>query len=208
MQSIRQQKRPTSNSTTSPTAGATACRNGRRRRPQRATLQFHAKDGVWCSEFEGIMHRGTHMDAPIHVTRTRRRSPAIRSGASSAPASWSRSRRASGASSPPRISRRRAEDPQERHRDDQHRQPPQARRQRRLLRLFARPLQRGGRMDGRAQVKLVGIDVQALDHPLGTLLGPHGPGPAQPHLDGRIPARDRPRHHRGLSRTGSRRTRS
>ena len=32
-------------------------------------------------------------------------------------------------------------------------------------------------------VKLVGIDVQALDHPLGTFLGPHGPGPAQPHLD-------------------------
>jgi kynurenine formamidase len=25
--------------------------------------------------------------------------------------------------------------------------------------------------------------VQALDHPLGTFLGPHGPGPAQPHLD-------------------------
>jgi kynurenine formamidase len=33
------------------------------------------------------------------------------------------------------------------------------------------------------QVKLVGIDVQALDHPLGTFLGPHGPGPAQPHLN-------------------------
>ena len=28
-----------------------------------------------------------------------------------------------------------------------------------------------------SQVKLVGIDVQALDHPLGTFLGPHGPGP-------------------------------
>ena len=33
------------------------------------------------------------------------------------------------------------------------------------------------------KVKLVGVDVQALDHPLGTFLGPHGPGPAQPHLD-------------------------
>lgn len=31
-------------------------------------------------------------------------------------------------------------------------------------------------------VKMVGIDVQALDHPLGTYLGPHGPGPLQPHL--------------------------
>lgn len=32
-------------------------------------------------------------------------------------------------------------------------------------------------------VKMVGIDVQALDHPLGTYLGPHGPGPIQPHLN-------------------------
>ena len=30
--------------------------------------KFHAKDGVYQTEFEGIMHRGTHMDAPIHVT--------------------------------------------------------------------------------------------------------------------------------------------
>jgi kynurenine formamidase len=32
-------------------------------------------------------------------------------------------------------------------------------------------------------VKMVGIDVQALDHPLGTYLAPHGPGPNQPHLN-------------------------
>ncbi|MEE9567532.1 MAG: cyclase family protein [Desulfobacteria bacterium] len=30
--------------------------------------KFHAKDGVYQTEFEGIMHRGTHMDAPRHVT--------------------------------------------------------------------------------------------------------------------------------------------
>ena len=30
--------------------------------------KFHAKDGVYQAEFEGIMHRGTHMDAPLHVT--------------------------------------------------------------------------------------------------------------------------------------------
>ena len=30
--------------------------------------KFHAKDGVYEMEFEGIMHRGTHMDAPLHVT--------------------------------------------------------------------------------------------------------------------------------------------
>ena len=30
-------------------------------------LEFHAKDGLLVQQFEGIMHRGTHMDAPIHV---------------------------------------------------------------------------------------------------------------------------------------------
>ena len=32
------------------------------------------------------------------------------------------------------------------------------------------------------QVKMVGVDVQALDHPLGTKLVDHGPGPSHPHL--------------------------
>ena len=32
------------------------------------TLQYHANNGVYVTEFEGIMHRGTHMDAPLHVT--------------------------------------------------------------------------------------------------------------------------------------------
>ncbi|MDP6173029.1 MAG: cyclase family protein, partial [Rhodospirillales bacterium] len=31
------------------------------------TLEMHSKDGVLTQQFEGIMHRGTHMDAPIHV---------------------------------------------------------------------------------------------------------------------------------------------
>ena len=30
--------------------------------------KFHAKDGVYEVEWEGIMHRCTHMDAPLHVT--------------------------------------------------------------------------------------------------------------------------------------------
>ena len=42
--------------------------------PSRANLnvrvvEFHAKDGLLVQQFEGIMHRGTHMDAPIHVQR-------------------------------------------------------------------------------------------------------------------------------------------
>ena len=32
------------------------------------------------------------------------------------------------------------------------------------------------------QVKMVGVDVQALDHPLGTKLVDHGPGLSHPHL--------------------------
>ena len=32
------------------------------------------------------------------------------------------------------------------------------------------------------RVKLVGVDVQALDHPLGTRMIEHGPGPTHPHL--------------------------
>ena len=32
------------------------------------TQQWHAMDGQQVLEFDGIMHRGTHMDAPIHVT--------------------------------------------------------------------------------------------------------------------------------------------
>ena len=30
--------------------------------------KFHAKDGVYEVQWEGIMHRCTHMDAPLHVT--------------------------------------------------------------------------------------------------------------------------------------------
>jgi len=31
-------------------------------------LKFHARDGLWELNWEGIMHRCTHMDAPLHVT--------------------------------------------------------------------------------------------------------------------------------------------
>jgi kynurenine formamidase len=33
------------------------------------------------------------------------------------------------------------------------------------------------------KVKMVGVDVQALDHPLGTYMAPHGMGPTMPHLN-------------------------
>ena len=31
-------------------------------------LRFHALHGCYVQQVDGIMHRGTHMDAPIHVT--------------------------------------------------------------------------------------------------------------------------------------------
>ena len=31
-------------------------------------IRFHANDGMYNIQWEGIMHRGTHMDAPLHVT--------------------------------------------------------------------------------------------------------------------------------------------
>lgn len=44
--------------------------------------KFHAKDGVYQVNWEGIMHRCTHMDAPIHVTENTPVSMNIHSGAS------------------------------------------------------------------------------------------------------------------------------
>jgi kynurenine formamidase len=36
------------------------------------TLKFHAKDGVMVQQYEGILHRTTHMDAENHVTENGR----------------------------------------------------------------------------------------------------------------------------------------
>ena len=54
------------------------------------------------------------------------------------------------------------------------------------------------------RVKLVGVDVQALDHPLGTKLVAHGTGPDPPAADGRVPSRDGARRHGRLPRLGAR----
>ena len=157
--------------------------------PSRANLnvrvvEFHAKDGLLVQQFEGIMHRGTHMDAPIHVQEnqpTITGYPLWRFFGTGVVMSIPKGKW--GVITPKDLENA---EPKIRKNDivmintGSHKQ---LRRQSRLLRLFARPLQRSRRMAGRTQVKLVGVDVQALDHPLGTFLGPHGPGPAQPHLD-------------------------
>jgi kynurenine formamidase len=61
-------------------------------------------------------------------------------------------------------------------------------------------------------VKLVGIDVQALDHPLGTRMAEHGPGPIMPRGERRLPGlgaraqghadRGHPRHREHRRRPG------
>jgi kynurenine formamidase len=148
------------------------------------TRQMHSKDGVLVQEFHGIMHRGTHMDAPIHVLEN---TPFITdyeiwrffgSGvAVSIPkGKWEVITAEDLEAAEPRIekndmvmintgSHRNWGD-----NDDYFAYSPG------LYKEAAEWLVA-------KEVKLVGVDVQALDHPLGTFLGPHGPGPAQPHLN-------------------------
>ena len=148
------------------------------------TVMMHSKDGVLVQQFEGIMHRGTHMDAPIHVLEN---APFITDyetwrffgtgvAVSIPKGKWEVITAEDLEAAEPRIET-----------DDivmintgSHRlwgDNPD---------YFAYS---PGLYDEGAQwlvdkrVRLVGVDVQALDHPLGTFLGPHGPGPAQPHLN-------------------------
>lgn len=147
-------------------------------------LEFHAKDGLQVLQYEGIMHRGTHMDAPIHVLENM---PFITdyelwrffgSGvAISIPkGKWGVITGEDLERAEPKIQKGDIV----------------------MINTGAHHLW-GDNPDYFAyspglykeaaewlvakQVKLVGVDVQALDHPLGTFLAPHGPGPAQPHLN-------------------------
>jgi kynurenine formamidase len=147
-------------------------------------LEFHAKDGLLVQQFEGIMHRGTHMDAPIHVqenTPTLTGYPLWRFFGTGVAVSipkgkWEVITPADLERAQPKIRRndivmintgshrKYGDNP------DYFAYSPG------LYKEAAEWLVERG-------VKLVGVDVQALDHPLGTFLGPHGPGPAQPHLN-------------------------
>ncbi len=147
-------------------------------------LEFHSKDGLLVQQFEGIMHRGTHMDAPIHVAENQ---PSLTGypiwrffgtgvAVSIPKGKW-------GVITPKDLERA---EPKIQKNDivmintGSHRNygdnPDYFAYSPGLYKEAAEWLVERG-------VKLVGIDVQALDHPLGTFLGPHGPGPAQPHLD-------------------------
>ncbi len=157
--------------------------------PSRANLnvrvvEFHAKDGLLVQQFEGIMHRGTHMDAPIHVaenTPTLTGYPLWRFFGTGVVVSIPKGKW--GVVTPKDLARA---EPKIQKNDivmintGSHRNygdnPDYFAYSPGLYKEAAEWLVERG-------VKLVGIDVQALDHPLGTFLGPHGPGPAQPHLD-------------------------
>jgi kynurenine formamidase len=147
-------------------------------------LEFHAKDGLLVQQFEGIMHRGTHMDAPIHVaenTPTLTGYPLWRFFGTGVAVSIPKGKW--GVVTP----------------KDLERAEPKIQKNDIVMINTGSHLNYGDNPDYFAYspglykeaaewlvergVKLVGIDVQALDHPLGTFLGPHGPGPAQPHLD-------------------------
>jgi kynurenine formamidase len=147
------------------------------------TRQFHALDGVYVTEFEGIMHRGTHMDAPLHVTEN---TPGMTGyplwrffGTGVAVAipkgKW-------GVITP----------------DDLENATPKIRKNdivmintgthHKLADSDEYYAYSPGLYKEAAewlvdkQVKMVGVDVQALDHPLGTKLIDHGPGPSHPYL--------------------------
>jgi kynurenine formamidase len=157
--------------------------------PSRANLnvrvvEFHAKDGLLVQQFEGIMHRGTHMDAPIHVaenTPTLTGYPLWRFFGTGVAVSIPKGKW--GVVTPKDLERA---EPKIQKNDivmintGSHKNygdnPDYFAYSPGLYKDAAEWLVERG-------VKLVGIDVQALDHPLGTFLGPHGPGPAQPHLD-------------------------
>jgi kynurenine formamidase len=157
--------------------------------PSRANLnvrvvEFHAKDGLLVQQFEGIMHRGTHMDAPIHVAEnqpTLTGYPLWRFFGTGVVVSIPKGKW--GVVTPKDLE---GAEPKIQKNDivmintGSHKNygdnPDYFAYSPGLYKEAAEWLVQRG-------VKLVGIDVQALDHPLGTFLGPHGPGPAQPHLD-------------------------
>ena len=146
-------------------------------------LQYHAMHDVYTVEYDGILHRGTHMDAPIHVQSD---GPFMNDfelwkffgtgvAVSVPKGKWEVITAEDLEKATPQI------EPGDivmintgSHRiygdnDDYYSYSPG------LIPESAQWLVDRG-------VKLVGIDVQALDHPLATRMVVHGPGPILPQL--------------------------
>ncbi|WP_436643317.1 cyclase family protein [Microbaculum sp. FT89] len=148
-----------------------------------AVRKFHAKDGVYETEFEGIMHRGTHMDAPLHV---RENTPSLTGyplwrffgtgvAVSIPKGKWGIITAEDLETATPAIREgdivmintgmhRKLADS-----DEYYAYSPGL-------------YEEAAEWLVERRVKMVGVDVQALDHPLGTKLVDHGPGPSHPHL--------------------------
>jgi len=125
-------------------------------------VHIHANHGQSVHEMDAIMHRGTHMDAPVHVTADW---PTI-----TGYETW----RFFGTGVAVSIPKGRWMINTGSHRqfgdnDDYFNYSPGL-------------YDEAGRWLVERQVKLVGVGVQAMDHPLGTKLVEHGPGPSHPHL--------------------------
>ena len=147
------------------------------------THHWHAMDGQQVLEFDGIMHRGTHMDAPAHVLGNAGylgdyqvwRFFGTGVAVSIPKGKW-------GVITP----------------DDLENATPKIEPGDILMINTGSHHNYGDNNDYFAyspglykeyaewiverQVKLVGVDVQALDHPLGTKMVDHGPGPSHPFL--------------------------
>jgi kynurenine formamidase len=147
-------------------------------------LHYHAMHDFCTQEFDGIMHRGTHMDAPVHVTAGL---PYLESyelwrffgtgvAVSVPKGKW-------GVIMPEDLERARPEirpndivmiNTGNHHywgdNDNYFAYSPGL-------------YKESGEWLVERGVKLVGIDVQALDHPLGTKMITHGPGPSHPYLE-------------------------
>lgn len=148
-----------------------------------SVVEYHAKHAVCTRQVEFIMHRGTHMDAPNHVMED---TPSITGyelwrffgtgvAVSIPKGKWGIVTAEDLERATPRIepgdivmintgSHRRFGD-----NEDYYAYSPGLYKDAADW-LVAR------------RVKMVGIDVQALDHPLGTYMVSHGPGPSMPHL--------------------------
>lgn len=148
-----------------------------------STLKFHAMNGMLVRAWEGIMHRSTHMDFEQHVTengKTQKDYPLPTFFGTGVAVSIPKGKW--GVITPDDLEKARPKirpgdivmiNTGTHHKlgdnDDYYAYSP-------------------GLYDQAGQwlvdrgVKLVGIDVQALDHPLGTKLVAHGPGPSHPHL--------------------------
>lgn len=145
--------------------------------------QFHAKDGVYTMEYDGIMHRGTHMDAPAHVLADQPYMtgyPLWRFFGTGVAVSIPKGKWGV-------ITAKDLEDARPRiepgdivmvntgfhHKwgdnDD-------------YFAYGAGSYKEAAEWLVERQVKLVGVDVQANDHPLGTKIVSHGPGPSHPHI--------------------------